>query len=445
MEEANRTSFLTGSKCHNSPMKNKITRPVLGWALYDFANSAYTTTIQSVLFSVYFVRVLIPAEGISFLGTSIPGASAWAYLNAAVTAMVVLSAPFLGAWADRTLGKRRQLIFWATLGSLATIFFLGATPGRVAYGLSVAFIATLSYELSLVFYNAFLREVSTDADSGFVSGFGFALGYIGGGLCLLLNMAMIRNPEWFGISSLDSTWSQRVAFASVGLWWWIFSLPSFLWVKDSLHSDRLLEVGGSIFSELKSSFVVLKKNPAALRFVVSYLFYNDGIQTVLLMAAVVGSQALGMSPLALGLCYLAIQFVAFIGAMVFGHLADHWSHRKVVLLTLAIYCAVVVWGVFMKSSHEFWILGLIIGMILGGSQAASRSLFSLYVPEDRSGAFFGVFSIVGKASSLAGPILFGVINQFWGLRPAMGSLLFFFIVGGWILLGVKEPEKKISF
>jgi UMF1 family MFS transporter len=423
-------------------MKNKINKPVLGWALYDFASSAYTTTIQSVLFGVYFVRVLVPPDGFTFLGWSIPGASLWAYLNAGVTAVVIGLAPFLGAWADRTLGKRRQLIFWASAGSLATLFYIGATPGRIVYGLAVAFLATLAYELSLVFYNAFLREVADEPRVGFVSGFGFSLGYIGGGLCLLLNMAMIRYSDWFGLSSQDPTWPQRAAFASVGLWWWIFSWPAFLWVKDSLRSDRLLEPGGSAFRELIESFRLLKTNRSAFRFIVAYLFYNDGIQTILLMAAVVGSQALGMSALSLGLCYLAIQFIAFFGAMIFGRLADRWSHRKVVLVTLLVYALVILWAVFMRSAAEFWVLGLVIGLILGGSQAASRSLFSLYVPVDRPGAFFGVYSIVGKASSLAGPLLFGVINQVWGLRPAMGSLIVFFIVGAYLLWGIQEPEKK---
>ncbi len=423
-------------------MKKSLSRAAWGWALYDFASSAYTTTIQAVLFSVYFVRVLIPEEGARVFGFTIPGASLWAYLNTVVTATVILIAPFLGAWADRTLGKRKQLIIWSTVGSIATFFFLGATPGRVAYGLLVFFIATLGYELSLVFYNAFLTEVSTKKEAGFVSGFGFSLGYIGGGLCLLLNIFMISRPSFFGVAEVDSTWVYRVAFATVGVWWWIFSWPAFLWVRDSLRNDRLLERNGSIVREFVESIRMLRRDNNAFQFVIAYLFYNDGIQTVLMMAAVVGAQALGMPAQELGLCYLAIQFVAFIGAIVFGRLADHWSHRKVILLTLAVYVLAVLWAVFMKSSREFWVLGLVIGLILGGSQAASRSLFTLFVPDDRSGAFFGVFSVVGKASSLFGPLLFGIVNQMAGLRVAVASLLVFFVVGGMILWGVREPVKK---
>lgn len=411
--------------------------------MYDFANSAYTTTIQAVLFSIYFVRVLIPSEGARIFGLLIPGASLWAYINTVVTAVVIVTAPVLGAWADRTLGKRKQLVFWATVGSMATVALIGATPGRVTYGLAIIFVATLGYELSLVFYNAFLTEVSSDQDGGFISGFGFALGYIGGGVCLLLNILMISRPALFHISEGDPTWPHRLAFASVGIWWWVFSWPTFLWVKDSLRDDRLLERGGSIVTEFLDSWKQLRRNEDAFRFVLSYLFYNDGIQTVLLMAAVVGAQALGMSSQQLGLCYLAIQFVAFLGAIVFGQLADRWSHKKVVLVTLVIYVFVVIWGVVMKSPTEFWILGLVLGLILGGSQAASRSLFALYVPEDRSGAFFGVYSVVGKASSLVGPLLFGFVNQTVGLRTAVASLLIFFVVGGWILMGVREPRIKI--
>lgn len=419
----------------------KINLPVLGWALYDFAHSAYTTTILTVLFSVYFVRVLVP-DGWTVLGKTIPGASLWAYLNTAVMAVVLVAAPLAGALADRTLGKRRQLIFWAVLGSLATLFLFKAEPGRIGAAVAIVFVATLAYEMSLVFYNAFLKEVSTGSDAGWVSGLGFAFGYIGGGLCLLFNMAMIARPDVFGLDQADPTLPHRVAFASVGLWWILFSIPTFLWVKEDQVSHRLLETRPSWWQEFIQSLRILRKDPASVRFVIAYLLYNDGIQTVLLMAAVVGAQIFEMSAVQLGLCYLMIQFVAFVGALVFGKLADRWSHRKVVLITLGVYTAVVMWGVFMKSPREFWVLGFVIGVVLGGSQAASRSLFAAFVPSDRSAAFFGIFSIVGKASSLLGPLVFGAVNHAFGLRAAIGSLLVFFVAGAALLVTVHEPSRK---
>jgi UMF1 family MFS transporter len=343
---------------------------------------------------------------------------------------VLLLSPTLGAWADRTGNKNHQLTFWVLIGSIATMTFFWVTPGR---------ISTLSYEMSLVFYNAFLKEICVDEEAGTMSGLGFALGYIGGGLCLGLNIIMIFKPAWLGIRAGEPLFLERLGFFVVGVWWLLFSLPHIFWVKDRkrdmgsngkpLTDEKLLESLKQLFRERN-----------VRNFLLSYLIYNDGIQTILIMASIFGAQALGMSPVQLGFCFLLIQFVAFWGALVCGKWADRWSHKNVVLLTLAVYGAVVLWGVFMKTTIEFWLLGIVVGLILGGSQAASRSLFSLLVPAARSGESFALFSVVGKASSLVGPFMFGLINQVAGLRAAVGSLLIFFVVGGALLFFVKEKK-----
>lgn len=415
----------------------KFSRVVWSWALYDWANSAYTTSIQTVLFSVYFVKTLIPPGGWSLAGHWVNGTSLWGYLNSAVMLVVILVSPGLGARADRNSSKHRHLTFWILLGSLFTMMLVGATPRHVGLAVATVFIASLAYELSLVFYNAFLKEICDDRESGSVSGVGFALGYIGGGLCLALNMLMIAKPQLFHLATDDPTLPARACFFTVGVWWLLFSVPVIFWVKDR---PRASASGSLAFFQLFGSLRQAFSDKSVGRFLLSFLIYNDGIQTVILMAAVFGAQALGMGTVQLGLCYLMIQFVAFFGATICGAWADRWSHKNVILVTLVIYVGVVIWGVAMKSSVEFWILGFIIGLILGGSQAASRSFFSNLITDDRSGEMFALFSVVGKASSFFGPLLFGVVNQVWGLRPAVGSLLIFFVAGGAVLFSVKESR-----
>jgi UMF1 family MFS transporter len=222
-----------------------------------------------------------------------------------------------------------------------------------------------------------------------------------------------------------------------------------LWVIDkplSASRNKTDLKGGRLFSatvkQLMDSTRRVWREKDLRRFILAFLFYNDGIQTILLLAAVFGAQALHMSTKELGLCYLLIQFVAYGGAMACGRWADSWGHKKIVLSTLAVYAGVTIWAIFMKSKIEFWILGVVIGLILGGSQAASRSLFSLFVPAERTGEYYAFFSVVGKASAFMGPLLFGVINQIYGLRAGVASLLFFFLLGGTLLIFVKEPSHQ---
>lgn len=416
-------------------------RRTFAWALYDFANSAFATSVLSVIFSVYFARVLVPADGALLLGARVPGESLWGYLISTVMAFVILLSPVLGAMADQGALKRRFLTLWATAGALGTMGLFFATPERLFSAMACFFVATLGFEMSLVFYNAFLKDVSNHANAGRVSGLGFALGYIGGGVCLAVNMAMLNKPAIFGLASDDTTLPVRACMLLVGCWWFIFSIPTFLWVHDQpLPSAAPRRQWAGAFRQLAGTFKEIRLRPNLLRFLIAYVVYDDGVQTIILMASIFGAKALGFTTGQLAICFLMIQFVAFIGALVCGKLADQWSHKKVILTTLAVYVGVTIWAVVMKNQSEFWALGAIVGLILGGTQAASRSFFSLMVPADKSSEFFAFFSIIGKAGSLMGPFVFGVVAQFFGLRAGVASLLVFFVAGGLILIGVKEPS-----
>ncbi len=410
--------------------------------MYDFANSAFATSVLSVIFSVYFANVLVPHEGILVGPWRIPGESLWGYLISFVMFFVIVLSPTLGALADQQLLKRFLLLLWATVGAFCTMGLVWAAPGRLALTMALVFFAVLGFEMSLVFYNAFLKDIVSDEAAGRVSGLGFALGYIGGGLCLALNMVMLNRPEMFGFSGTDKTLPVRVGMMVVGGWWFLFSIPIFLWVKDAGHRTASRYKLNTTLRQLKETFRSMLSNRPLARFLLAFVIYDDGVQTVILMASIFGAKALGMSTGQLALCFLMIQFVAFIGALVCGRLADSWSHKKVILITLAIYVGVICWGVFMTKIYEFWILGAVVGLVLGGTQAASRSLFALMIPADKSSEYFALFSIIGKAGSFLGPLVFGVVSQFFGLRVGVGSLMIFFLVGGGILFGVIESPSS---
>lgn len=429
----------------------KRSRAVIGWVMYDWANSAFSTTVMSVIFAVYFAKTLVPAEGARIFGLAIPGESLWGYMVSLTMVLVILLAPGLGALADHRRAKGRFLRQWTIVGALSTAALFWAAPGRLWLGFWLIFLALLSFELTQVFYNAFLNEVGEEKVAGEISGLGFAWGYIGGGLCLALNMWMIARPEVFHLNRFgDITLPVRLSVTVAGVWWLLFSIPTFLWVQDKERPDGGLPVDDrspkvnpfkmamaaaeQILFTVKD---VLRMKDVG-RFLLAYLIFNDGIQTVLIMASIFGAKALGMTTPQLALCFLLIQFVAFFGAKFFGPLADRWSHRNVVLTTIAVYAAVVAWALFMKSPAEFWVMGVIIGFVLGASQSAARSLFAVMIPPQRSGEFFALYSVVGKAASLMGPVTFGVAAQLWGLRAGVGSLLLFFLAGGGMLFSVNE-------
>lgn len=433
---------------HGMDLKlRNLPKAVWGWALYDFANSAFATTVMSVVFSVYFAKALVPPEGALVLGMRVPAESLWGYMVSGVMALVIVLSPGLGALADQHDAKGPFLAWLTAAGAAATAALYFATPGRLWFGFWLGFVGLFCYELALVFYNAFLNDVSDSQNAGRVSGFGFALGYIGGGLCLALNMAMMARPVWFGLSGSDATLPVRASISVAGVWWLLFSFPTFLWVRDthpSANSARgtVLSALMGALQQLWRSWKSLAAFPQLKRFLISYLIFNDGIQTIILMASIFGAKELGMSATQLALVYLMVQFVAFVGAMIFGRLADAWSHKNVLLTTLAVYTVLIAWAVFMTSATEFWAMAVVVGIVLGGSQAAARSLYAVMIPSERAGEFFALYAVVGKAAALIGPAVFGVASQVGGLRVGIASLLIFFVLGGFLLFSVDETSGR---
>ena len=421
---------------------------IFAWASYDFANHAFATSVLSVIFNVYFVRTLVPAAGVHVLGLTVPGESLWGYLVSSVMAVVLVLSPALGALSDRYALKRASLAFTAAIGIAATMTLFFARPGNLGFTCLMAFIANLGYQMSLVFYNAFLNELGTDETKGRTSGLGFAFGYVGGGLCLALNLAMLSRPAFFHLASSDGTLAVRASVLVAGLWWLVFSLPAVFFVKDAtpavepLRPVAFVRASTEALLQLRHTVRETIARVDLGRFLVAFLIYNDGIQTVLLMASVFGAKALGMASSDLAACYLMIQFVAFGGAMAAGAMADKAGHKGVIIATLVVFLLCVGWAAIIRRPSEFWVLGIFIGLVMGGAQAASRSLYSLLVPAHKAGEFFALFSIVGKAASLLGPLVFGIAAQAWGIRPAVAMIGAFFLVGGAILCRVDEKRGR---
>lgn len=414
-------------------------RAIAAWALYDFANSGFAATVLAVVFNVYFAQRVVPPEGVSVAGHVLHGPFLWSAAVALSTFVVFLLAPLLGAVADVSGRKKSFLAFFWLLGSLASSALVFVTPGRVGLAMVLFGLANIGFAGGNIFYNAFLPDLAPPDRQGRLSGLGWAVGYLGSFLCLGVNLLLIRFPERFHLPPVDD-WPVRAGLLTVGLWWAAFGWPLVVWGPR----DRPLDTRSPIlwvrrgFGRLARTGRELGGHRNLLLFMAAFALYNDGIETVILTASLVGAGLLGMAPSELILCFLMIQAVAFAGALVFGRWADRIGPKRVVLVTLAVYLGVLGRAYFLETKAEFWALGVVLGFVLGGSQAASRTLMGRLVPPGQSAEFFSFYGIVAKFTAIAGPLVFGAAAQWGGLRTAVLSLAPFFLAGGLLLIWVRD-------
>jgi UMF1 family MFS transporter len=422
-------------------------REIFGWMMYDWANSGFYTTVATALLGPYLTVLAQTAVGengviLSFgaLG-AVTAKSFFPFCVAASVFLQVFLLPTLGAIADYTNLKKRLMIFFCYVGTGATCLLFFITVNLYLLGGLLYIIANLTFGATIVIYNAFLPEITTEEMRDKVSSRGFAIGYLGGGLLLAANLALVSGAARLGISQALAV---RLSILSAGLWWGGFSLITFtrLHVRrpmKALPADKnYLTVG---FSQLRETFRELRRLPHTLQYLIAYLFYNDGIQTVISMSTVFLSQELfrarGLEidqSFLLGLL-LVIQFVAFFGSLIFERVANRFGTKNAIMISLILWSGAVIYTYgFLYTIPQAWLMGVLIALVLGGSQALSRSLFSLMIPKGREAAFFGIYEISERGTSWMGPLIFGIVvaatNSY---RQAVLSLIIFFIVGMLIL------------
>ena len=407
-------------------------RAATAWCLYDWANSAFATVVLSAVLPVYFAAIA-PVGGIFLAGRTIPATAFWSYTVAISMLLVAVVAPALGNLADRHAVKKPLLIFFTTLGAAATALLVLADRGDYLLAAGLFLAGNVGFAAGNIFYNAFLPDLASGEEADRLSSKAYALGYLGGGVALALVFLLIEGHAWFHITGKGI--ATRLGFLLTGAWWLLFALPAFRWLQEAPpHPDAHRLHTPADYLRLARQ---LAGYPDLLRFLCAYLLYNDGIQTIIAVAAIFASVELGLSTGTILGCYLMIQFLAMPATMLTARLAACWGAKRTVMGTLALFALITVYAATMRSSLEFWLLGAGVALVLGGSQALSRSLYAGLVPPRRSAEFFSFFAISSKFASILGPLVFALLIDLTGSnRLAIFSLAAFFVAGMLLLTGV---------
>ncbi|PLX27196.1 MAG: MFS transporter [Ignavibacteria bacterium] len=432
------TATLAGRTAHD--------RVLHGWYMYDWANSAFAVTILAALFGPYLSKVVVPEGGVAIPLLGISGLSAtslYGYALGFSAFLVLLSSPVLGAIADYTTAKKRFLMFFCYLGSASSLLMFFVDAGDVTLAIVLFMLANFSFVSANVFYDAFLPHIAAPDKQDLVSGKGYAYGYVGGGLLFMLQLVLVQFHDVVGLSEIMAV---RVSLGSVGLWWGGFSIITFQRLIEPRAAGKrppLLTIVNTGFRRLSQTMRTVRSLKQMGLFLLAFMIYNDGIQTVIAMATIYGSEELHFDTLTLMGALLMIQFVGMVGSQMFAMLASRFGTKRMVLVSLVVWTGVVVYAFYMTEPLEFWILGGVVGLVLGGSQALSRSLYSRIIPPAASAEFFGFFSVFEKFSAIWGPIAFALIRQLTGsARLSILSLVAFFVVGGIILTFVRMREAE---
>ena len=414
---------------------------LFGWYLYDWANSAYVTAVTTALLPVYFAAVVVPPEGVNIFGTLVGAEALWGFLLSATAFFVFIFAPFLGALADQGGYLKPFMGAFCLLGGAAASFLFLAGPGEVALVILLFSLGQIGFFGANIFYDAYLVHIAPPERMDHVSSVGFAWGYLGGGLHLGLVLLLVTFPEAVGLTAQGAT---RLALASAGVWWVLFGLTAVGLLPRTPGVMEHPSFGRAVshaLRQVRATFRLLGRGPAG-RFMLAFLFFNDGIQTVIVLASIYGKEQLGLSLDVLMLTLLVTQFVALGGALLFARLAERVSAKRALLLSLFCWVGVVCYAYVITTAAEFFILGVLVGVILGGSQSLSRSLFAVMVPRELSAQYFSYYAIVQKFSAIGGPLLFALVRQITGTsRLGILAIIVLFAVGIVLLLPVRPPER----
>ncbi len=414
----------------------------IGWYLYDWANSAFVTTVITVFLGPYLTSITkAAADSSGFVhpfGVSIFYGSIFGYAVSFSVFLQIFLLPYLGALADTSHNKKLYLGIFAYLGSFATcsLYFLNGT--NYLFGAAILIIANLSFGASIVIYNSMLNDVSSKENSDSVSSIGWAIGYIGGGLALALNLIVFSNASSFGITESEAV---RIAFVTTGVWWAVFTAFSLaLSKKLSFKVSNNVNLYKKSYLQLKDTIKHIKEHPKAMKFLIAFLFYNDGIQAVITFSSIFAAIELKMEQSDLITAILLVQFVAFFGALLFGKIANRIGAKRALIYSLLIWIsALISCYFFVQNGSHFYYLAIVIAIVLGGTQALSRSLYSRLIPKNKEAEYFSLYEISDRGTSWLGTFLFSFSLQFTqSYRIAIVSLIIFFVIGLTLLWNFKE-------
>jgi len=419
-----------------------LSRPELrAWAMYDWANSAFQSTVITAVFPPFF-------SAVAAAGMPAPVATArfaWA-TTIAVTITAILG-PILGAIADYRATKKKMLGVFVGIGVVATMLMGTIGRGEWVYAAALFMIANVAIASSFVFYDSLLPHIAAPDEMDRVSTAGYAIGYLGGGILLVINLLWILMPKTFGLPDAEA--GIKLSFVSVGIWWLVFSIPLFRRVPEPrrrLEADETADENsiGAALTRLGETFQELRGYRQAFLMLVAFLLYNDGIQTIIRMAAIYGAE-IGIDQNAQIAAFVVVQFVGIPFSFLFGAIAGKIGAKTSIFLALAVYTGISVLGYFMTTAWQFFALAFLVGTVQGGSQALSRSLFARMIPKHKSSEYFGFFSVFEKFAGIAGPALFAAsVSIFGSSRAAVLSVILFFVAGAAVLMRVNVEEGEVD-
>ena len=431
-------------------------KTIWGWALYDWANSAFATTVMAGFFPIFFKQYW------SFGADVNVSTAQLGFANSIASLIVALMAPLLGAIADKGSSKKKFLIFFAYLGVLMTASLFCVQKGQWVWAIFVYVMGIIGFSGANVFYDSLLPGIVGEEKIDYVSGLGFSMGYLGGGLLFLINVLMTQMPQTFGLP--DASSAVRFSFLSVALWWGLFTLFTIFWVPEKKAASAEKSAQGTVaagFRQFAGTFRKIRHLKMVFLFLLAYWFYIDGVDTIIRMAVDYGL-SLGFKSSDLIVALLIVQFVGFPAALVFGKLGELWSVRKSIFLAITIYMGITIWGTMMTRAMEFYILAVVIGLVQGGIQALSRSYYSRLIPKNKAAEYYGFYNMLGKFAAIFGPALMGLVGLIvkrvlmppaptpeqvvnvgqlasrWGIA----SILILFIIGAILFYFVDEEKGK---
>lgn len=430
-------------------------KQIWGWAMYDWANSAFATTVMAGFFPIFFKDYWSAGADVN-VSTAQLGLA-----NSIASLIVALMAPILGAIADKGSAKKKFLIFFAYLGALMTAGLFLVEQGDWAMAIFIYVMGIIGFSGANIFYDSLLPSVTDESNVDYVSGLGFGMGYLGGGVLFALNVAMTLMPQKFGLAGAGE--AVRYSFISVAIWWGAFTLITLFWVEEKKSENSMsgMAVVKAGFKQYLDTWKKIKHLQTISLFLAAYWFYIDGVDTIIRMAVDYG-MSIGFESTDLIIALLITQFVGFPAAILFGRLGEKWGVRRSIYLGIFAYIIITFWGVLMTKPIEFYSLAIAIGMVQGGIQALSRSYYSRLIPKGQEGEFYGFYNMLGKFAAILGPLLIGVVGltikgtlgplantpeqveaisqiaSRWGI----GSVVILFVIGAVLFKFVDEEEGK---